>query len=489
MKRASACLLMFLSSFHVHGEESKPWALRCDYRTAPLAVDRPDPLLSWRLEGERRGLAQQAYQIQVASGIGKLETPDFWDSGWVNDSRSTAIPYAGKPFSAKQRLHWRVRIKDDRGVVSPWSESTFFDGGLLKEDDWQGADWISCTRELESESAPDDVMGPWIAAPRGKKGSITFEHRFSLPDKPVVYAGTWWNHVDEGEVTLKLNGQKGLSGPEGPATIFYKDFGFQMKPEGNLLSVTVEGADPSTAISVGIKVAFADGTEQLIQSSADWQVETGSGKVSAKMVCKYGAEPLGKAKISPRAPLQAAWYKKDFSVGKSVESARLYVCGLGYNEPYLNGGKVGDHVLDPGQTDYEEFAHYQVFDVKDQLREGGNSLSILLGDGWFNNDRWFSHSRYLYGKPGLRAMLEVRYGDGKSEVVVSDSTWRWKPSGLVSSVFMGDHLDYRQWHDEWKTPGTPAGWLPVKQIKALSPKLIAARPFFSASSNAATTFW
>ncbi len=47
-------------------------------------------------------------------------------------------------------------------------------------------------------------------------------------------------------------------------------------------------------------------------------------------------------------------FRKEFSVTKRVQSAFLYICGLGYYEAFLNGNKVGDHVLDPAWTNYEQ---------------------------------------------------------------------------------------------------------------------------------------
>ena len=37
---------------------------------------------------------------------------------------------------------------------------------------------------------------------------------------------------------------------------------------------------------------------------------------------------------------------------KEVKRVRIYISGLGYSEAYVNGCKIGDHVLDPGNTDY-----------------------------------------------------------------------------------------------------------------------------------------
>lgn len=450
-------------------------ALKTDYREKPLAVDRPDPVLSWRLNAERQGIRQVAYQIQAASSAADLESPDFWDSGWIDDARSSGIKYAGKTFSAKQRIYWRVRIKDETGTALPWSQPTWFEGGLHQDADWQDARWISCTREIESEYAPAAIMGDWIAAPSATSStdSITYSYEFALPPKHVVYAGAWWNYTSNGQIELKLNGQRGASYTEGPPSIYYEDFGFFMKTE-NQVSITLTDADTSTPISFGMRVLFADGTEQLVQSSNAWNVHLGDEQQNADVVCPYAQAPLGEAKIAPRKALEVAWHKKDFEISKTVADARLYICGLGYNEPYLNGRKIGDHVLDPGQTDYGNVAHYQVFDVKGHLKIGGNALSILLGDGWYNNDRMFSKSRHVYGKPGFRSYLDIRYTDGTSEKVVSNKDWKWKTSGIsMSSLFLGDHIDYRKWHSEWEKPGSPLGWKPVQEIAPLSPKLIA----------------
>lgn len=493
--------------------------LKCDHRVTPLAIDHDRPLLSWRLSGlsesqpstpaqpggatkSSKGLTQTAYQIQAASEIEKFDQPDLWDSLWVEDIKSHAIAYSGKPPAAKQRVYWRVRIKDGRGTVLPWSQPTWFDAGLQNDSQWQNAKWISCTRQQQDEHGPDDVMGDWIAAkknrpqknsdqnsknkitppskrarqPKDKSSSvspITYCYQFTLPDKYVVYAGAWWSHVDHGTVALKINEHKGLNGTEGPPTVFYKDFGFELKPQ-NKITLTVSDADAWTPVCFGMRIVFADGTEQIVGTDAQWQVETGDSKSAVKVVCAHGASPFGKAKISDRAPLPATWYKKDFAVDKPVATARLYVCGLGYHEPYLNGKKIGDHVLDPGQTDYGQFAHYQTFDITDSIESGDNALSILLGDGWYNNNRMFSHTRFRYGNPGVRAFVDVRYTDGSHQHVVTDSSWHFKASGLTeSSMFRGDYVDYRRWDDQWEKPGTPTDWEPVQAVKPLSPKLVA----------------
>ena len=49
---------------------------------------------------------------------------------------------------------------------------------------------------------------------------------------------------------------------------------------------------------------------------------------------------------------------KRFQVGKEIEQAVAFVTACGYYEFFLNGRKVGDHVLDPGVTDYNKTILY-----------------------------------------------------------------------------------------------------------------------------------
>lgn len=128
-------------------------------------------------------------------------------------------------------------------------------------------------------------------------------------------------------------------------------------------------------------------------------------------------------------------------------------------------------MLDPGQADYEEEALYQVFDVTSQLKTGANALAVLLADGWYNEDRGFCQIMN-YGNPGLRAMLRVQFADGSVRDIVSDDGWKWRESETqMSNLYLGDHVDFRLAHDEWKVSGFSKHWKPVQTVAPLSPKL------------------
>lgn len=128
--------------------------LTVEYREHPIGLDVEVPRFSWRLQGEGRGLVQQAYQLQV--GI----TDDFieglkWDSDKVVSSASTHIEYEGAPLEARTRYFVRVRVWDATGQASDWSDIGSWETGLMTPDNWSAA-WVSAGKpisELVDESA------------------------------------------------------------------------------------------------------------------------------------------------------------------------------------------------------------------------------------------------------------------------------------------------------------------------------------------------
>ena len=119
-------------------------ALRCEYLVAPDNVDSPAPRLSWQIESSRRGAAQTAWQVRVASTAVKLAAgeADLWDSGRVQGNATNQVAYAGRPLASRTECFWQVQIWDEAGQASGWSAPSRWAMGLLKSDDWR-AEWIS----------------------------------------------------------------------------------------------------------------------------------------------------------------------------------------------------------------------------------------------------------------------------------------------------------------------------------------------------------
>ena len=121
--------------------------LRCEYRTNPLGIDVEKPRLSWVIESGRRGERETAYQVLVASTPKLLaqDKGDLWDSGRVSSDQSVYVEYAGRPLESRMSCHWKVRIWDQDGKVTGWSQPATWTMGLLKPADWQ-AKWITASK-------------------------------------------------------------------------------------------------------------------------------------------------------------------------------------------------------------------------------------------------------------------------------------------------------------------------------------------------------
>jgi alpha-L-rhamnosidase len=135
--------------------------LRCEYLENPLAIDRPQPRLSWYLAGGGRGARQSAYRILVASTPEGLEAgkADLWDSGKVSGGDSLHIPYGGSPLSSRQTCYWTVLIWDADGEPIPAAEPAMWRMGLLEPADWS-AEYITYSDETPVHTDRDSLHLP-----------------------------------------------------------------------------------------------------------------------------------------------------------------------------------------------------------------------------------------------------------------------------------------------------------------------------------------
>jgi alpha-L-rhamnosidase len=128
--------------------------IRCEYQKNPVGIDAARPRLSWQLASDGQNVVQTACRIQVS-----CDDPGFksilWDSGIVQTGQSIHFEYSGPPLLSRTRYDYRIRIWDNKGFDSGWSETAFWEMGLLDPDDWS-AQWITPYQEA---SAPDDLTG------------------------------------------------------------------------------------------------------------------------------------------------------------------------------------------------------------------------------------------------------------------------------------------------------------------------------------------
>ncbi len=177
----------------------------------------------------------------------------------------------------------------------------------------------------------------------------------------------------------------------------------------------------------------------------------------------------------------APLFRKAFEVsGKKIKRARVYVSGLGYYELYLNGDRVGDHVLDPGWTNYDKRVYYAVYDVTGQIASGENAVGVMLGNGWYNPlplnmFRLNLRETLPIGVPKVLLQLEIEYDDGTTQRVVTDESWRaFDGPVLKNNIYIGEVYDARKEVPGWNEPGfDDSGWRNVLTAEAPQGELIA----------------
>ena len=111
--------------------------LRCDYMENPVGFDFDRPSLSWVTEAEGTNKRQSAYQLQVCLSP-EFPSPLF-DSGKVASEQSVDVRLEAD-LSACTRYFWRVKVWDEQGAESGWSEPAYFETARY-DAPWQ-AEWI-----------------------------------------------------------------------------------------------------------------------------------------------------------------------------------------------------------------------------------------------------------------------------------------------------------------------------------------------------------
>ena len=135
-------------------------------------------------------------------------------------------------------------------------------------------------------------------------------------------------------------------------------------------------------------------------------------------------------------------YLKNFRCAAKAEKAMLEITALGVYEVKINGERVGDFILAPGWTSYLNRLQVQSYDVTNLLKTE-NSLEVTVGQGWRAIADKRDGSDFLgYRDTALIAELTLVYADGRTESIVTDSSWTARESKLrYTNIYDGDIYD------------------------------------------------
>jgi alpha-L-rhamnosidase len=487
-----ACLVFVLACAPSFAATVSPRELRCEYRVNPLGIDVTEPRLSWLLAptgGDgARGLRQAAYHLLVASSERGLRagTGDLWDSGRVPSADSTQVVYRGKALGSGVQAFWKVQVWDQDGKPSEWSAPAMWSMGLLHASDW-GGHWIG-HEETGLYEDPDSQYhllkdARWIWDSAGASAGVGhryFRTRFSIPPgrrivRAVCIAGAA-NTAD-----AYINGQTVIQRSNTSVPQVSEVSGALHAGE-NVLAVEANHTDaarPGGAIAA-LRVEFDSGEPLVVRTGAGWRASAASAAgwaqtgfddsawPAAASLGDYGIQPWGQAGFTGEHRLPARYLRKEFAAAKKVRRATVYYSGLGLSELYLNGAKVGDHVLSPGLTDYDKHVLYVTFDVTRQIAAGRNAIGLVLGNGRYYAPRLQEDTRN-FDYPKALLELDLEYEDGSRASFVTDQTWKLTTAGPIraDNEYDGEEYDARMERTGWDRAGfDDSAWEAARAVPA-----------------------
>ncbi|MFC1601130.1 family 78 glycoside hydrolase catalytic domain [Candidatus Sumerlaeota bacterium] len=488
--------------------------LHCEYATNPLGIDTPHPRFSWILESARRGQLQSAYQILVASSERELQANrgDKWDSGKIASDESVNIAYQGKALSSGEKCYWKVRVWDGSDQPSEYSAPATFEMGLLEQQDWQG-DWLGWAEPPAPLDKIEGKFGEAVELD-GVSECVKIEHYPQLKPKAQITICAWvkpGKNIGEGwrEVYRKEDGdarQLLALGRTGDAYAMWLGLGIDgsysedrawvdlnrfRDDNWHFIAATYDGsaktfyADGKQVGSVEASGPIDDyGSSAAYIGSLNSNMEFFKGGIddvrvysralSAKEIeamtdKRAGGDPqlvgwwkldgdlknsaevgAGDGSFSTGPPVCSVLLRKEIEVSGKVTNARAYISGLGWYELYINGKKVGDHVLDPATTDYHKRVLYATYDVTEHLRQGSNAIGIALGNGWYCEPR-----RLKYGdSPRAQMQMKIELADGNAIDVKTDKTWKASSGPITrNDIYGGEIYDARLEQSGWTAAG------------------------------------
>ena len=263
-----------------------------EYFTNPVGMDLSSPRFNWQLPASRNGLMQGAYRIVVASSEKKLfDDADIWDSGFVKSSESIQVEFP-REINSRDKFFWAVKVWDENGDASTWSDIAFFEAGLLKNSDWKG-EWISTNQEVQT-STVSFRNSDKTAEVKGVKPTY-LRKAFESPkriEKARLYA------TSKGIYQVFINGKKVGSDFWSPGWTDYNkriqtqtyDVTSMLQKGGNAISAIL--ADGWYAGHIGwqhqkgkygskpeflaqLEIFYTDGTSEIISTDSSWKCSFG----------------------------------------------------------------------------------------------------------------------------------------------------------------------------------------------------------------------
>lgn len=154
--------------------------------------------------------------------------------------------------------------------------------------------------------------------------------------------------------------------------------------------------------------------------------------------------------------VSAPYFRRSFNVSKKLSEATLKITGLGFYKVFINGKEITKGFLAPYRSNIDHYIYYDEYDLTDILKDGKNTIGILLGNGLRNawgGFIWNFDAAIFRGAPITAFYIELVYSDGSKKTIKSDENVKCAPSPILyDDLHIGEMFDARLEIPDWASP-------------------------------------
>lgn len=133
----------------------------------------------------------------------------------------------------------------------------------------------------------------------------------------------------------------------------------------------------------------------------------------------------------------------NFTLDAVTGTETLFASAQGLYIAFINGNRVGQDLLTPGSTCYDDRIAYQAYPVADLLKPGANRIEIWLADGWFRSQMMWSAAP-IYNCWGDRIAAIAEITAGETLLLATDAKWQSGTLPVIKSgIYYGESYDAR----------------------------------------------
>ncbi|MCK4966215.1 family 78 glycoside hydrolase catalytic domain, partial [bacterium] len=331
----------------------------CENLTNPIGLDVLQPRFSWQIISVERNVMQSAYELRVSHTASSLKKKRdlVWSTGKVSSDLSVYVPYTGKKLESGKRYYWQVKIWDNKGRVSKWSEPAYWQMGLLNPNDWK-AKWIQSDCEEDTLLRPSPLFRKQFTTNKKIQSATAYITSHGVYEAHIngkrigdYYLTPGWTSYGKRlqyqayDVTALLQKGKNAVGVILGSGWYRGCIGFFKKNN-------FYGKDVSLLFQLDIK--YSDGTIESVVSDKTWKSSTGAIRSSEI----YNGELYNALK--EKAGWTTAKYNDNDWFGVTVHNFPKDILIGTYNEPIKKRETIkpinifttpkGERVIDFGQN-------------------------------------------------------------------------------------------------------------------------------------------